>query len=65
MDAIVMTEADTAEINPDRCIGCGLCVTTCPAEAIELLPKSETDWRTPPSNTAEQMMRMARKRGII
>ncbi len=65
MDAIVVKDGETAEINPDRCIGCGLCVTTCPTEAIELLPKSESEWRTPPSNTMEQMMRMAQKRGII
>jgi formate hydrogenlyase subunit 6/NADH:ubiquinone oxidoreductase subunit I len=65
MDAITMTEAVTAEINLDRCIGCGLCVTTCPTQAIELLQKSESEWRTPPSNTMEQMMLMARKRGII
>ncbi len=65
MDAIVMTDAQTAEINPDRCIGCGLCVTTCPTEAIRLLPKSESEWRTPPASTMEQMMSMARKRGLI
>lgn len=28
----------TSEINKDRCIGCGLCVSVCPENAIFLQP---------------------------
>jgi ferredoxin len=31
---------DTAQINPARCIGCGLCVPTCLSDALRLEKKS-------------------------
>jgi H+/Na+-translocating ferredoxin:NAD+ oxidoreductase subunit B len=65
MNAISMNDDELAEVNPDRCIGCGLCVTDCPVEAIKLMPKSEDALRLPPANTAEQMLQMAQKRGIL
>lgn len=65
MNALRITGEEVAEVNKDRCIGCGLCVITCDAEAIRLIPKSETEYHVPPANSAEQMMRMAQKRGLI
>jgi Fe-S-cluster-containing hydrogenase component 2 len=65
MNALSMNDDGLATVNRDRCIGCGLCVTTCPTEAIKLVSKSDMELRTPPANMAEQMMRMAQKRGII
>jgi electron transport complex protein RnfB len=64
MGAITMDEDELAEINLDRCIGCGLCVVTCPEEAIQLIPKPEALRRTPPPNSAAQMVFMAQTRGI-
>jgi ferredoxin len=64
MGALEMNDDGSAEIDLDRCIGCGLCVTTCQEEAIQLIPKPEGKRRTPPANTLEQMMYMAKKRGI-
>jgi len=64
MGAVKMNGDGLSEIDPDRCIGCGLCVTTCPEEAIRLVPKPEAKQRTPPADTAEQMIRLAEKRGI-
>lgn len=63
MDAIALNNDDVAEVDLDRCIGCGLCVTTCPTEAMQLKPKDAH--YTPPLNTAEQMMTMAQKRGLL
>ena len=65
MDAISMNDDELAQVNPDRCIGCGLCVTTCPVEAIKLAAKPDATLRLPPANTAEQMFLMAQKRGIV
>jgi Na+-translocating ferredoxin:NAD+ oxidoreductase subunit B len=62
MSAIVLDDEDRARIDRDRCIGCGLCVPSCPAEAIRLIPKEEP--LVPPPGTMEQMMNMARRRGL-
>lgn len=59
-----MNDDEKAVVNKDRCIGCGLCVTTCPSEAIELVLKPEEQLKTPPPTSMEQMMNMAVKRGI-
>ena len=65
IDAIEMDEDTIAVVNRDRCIGCGLCVITCSAEAMRLVPKPEKEHMTPPATTAEQMMTMARNRGLL
>ena len=65
MGALGINAHEVAEVNHDRCIGCGLCVTTCPTEAIRLMPKPGMERYVPPANSAEQMMRMARKRGLV
>ncbi len=65
MNAINPDEASCAVIKKHRCIGCGLCVTTCPAGAMTLVQKSKDKRLTPPATSAEQMMAMAKKRGVI
>ena len=65
MDAIVLNDNDLAQVNLDRCIGCGLCVTTCPTQAICLEKKPEKEYTIPPKTTLEQMMNMAKDRGVI
>jgi formate hydrogenlyase subunit 6/NADH:ubiquinone oxidoreductase subunit I len=60
-----MTEDDRAEVNLARCLGCGLCITTCPEDALKLVLKPADTRRIPPATNVEQMMRMAQKRGII
>jgi len=47
-----MNEDELAGINLDRGIGCGLCVTASPEEAIQLTQKPEALRRTPSANTA-------------
>jgi Na+-translocating ferredoxin:NAD+ oxidoreductase subunit B len=65
MRAISLNDDGVMDINLDRCIGCGLCVTTCPAKAIELIPKPQGEQRLPARNVVEQMIRLARNRGIV
>jgi len=62
MAAISMDNTEHARIDRDRCIGCGLCATDCPPEAIRMVPKEEH--RVPPHGTMEQMLNMARLRGL-
>ena len=63
MAAISINDDDVAEINVDRCIGCGLCVTTCPGEALSLELKPENQLCIPPQKASQMMMEMAQKRG--
>ncbi|MFC1516572.1 DUF362 domain-containing protein [Thermodesulfobacteriota bacterium] len=41
LDALSI-EDNGSTVNLDRCIGCGVCVTTCPNNAIELMAKENT-----------------------
>jgi H+/Na+-translocating ferredoxin:NAD+ oxidoreductase subunit B len=65
MNALGMDEEGLIEVSQKRCIGCGLCVTTCPTQALTLVDKPENELRLPPETTGEQMMHMARKRGLV
>jgi Na+-translocating ferredoxin:NAD+ oxidoreductase subunit B len=65
MDAIAMNDDSVARVDPERCIGCGLCVINCPSEALKLMPKSAAGTRVPPATSAEQMIQIAKNRGVI
>ena len=41
---------DIAVIDRDKCLGCGLCVTTCPSSAIKLIARPEQEQVKPPEN---------------
>ena len=64
MGAIHMRD-EIAEVDLSRCIGCGLCVSTCSVKAIELIRKAENECYTPPSNVVETYMRIAQERGLL
>ncbi len=60
MTAIVVKES-VAEVDPERCIGCGLCVTTCTTGAVSLFPREEAP--EPPRTAAEMGLRIADEKG--
>jgi Pyruvate/2-oxoacid:ferredoxin oxidoreductase delta subunit len=55
----------TAQIQEGRCIGCGLCVTTCDTGALSLERKPENEQPYIPKDTVENLMRLGRQRGVI
>jgi Pyruvate/2-oxoacid:ferredoxin oxidoreductase delta subunit len=42
-------EGDRVTLNTDRCIGCGLCVSTCPEGALTLVRKPDSERLQPPA----------------
>ena len=59
MDALVMDNGP-AVVNLDRCIGCGLCVTTCPSGALRMHTKASA--RVPSTDTRALYLRLLRDR---
>ena len=55
-------EKSVSVVDLTRCLGCGLCVTSCPTEAIELRKKER---EVVPPHTGEDMIEviMSNKRG--
>jgi RnfABCDGE-type electron transport complex B subunit len=43
-DAIVMTEKGIPEIDPKKCVGCGMCVKACPKGIIAMVPSRSKVW---------------------
>jgi Fe-S-cluster-containing hydrogenase component 2 len=64
MEAIDIVE-EKAVINLNRCIGCGLCISTCPSDAMRLVKKSEDQQYVPPETGMETYIRIAQERGKL
>lgn len=47
-----------------QCIGCGLCVGTCPTEAIKLVRKSSSEISLPPQGEMDWFEERAKERGV-
>jgi Fe-S-cluster-containing hydrogenase component 2 len=62
MDAVEIID-DVSNINLERCIGCGVCVPTCPEEAIELIEKEEK--MVPPKNAVETYQKIAQEKNRL
>jgi NAD-dependent dihydropyrimidine dehydrogenase PreA subunit len=62
VDAIEETDDLVYEVLSERCIGCGVCVLTCPTEAIGLEPRPEDDQIVPPSNIVDWSVERAANR---
>jgi electron transport complex protein RnfB len=55
---------DAYRIIRDRCIGCGLCISTCPAEAIRLIHKDPEKRVTPPITEEAWFDERGKERGV-
>ena len=54
---------DAYQIIREKCIGCGLCVSTCPTEAISLIRKQPDEIIAPPKNEMDWYEKRALVRG--
>ena len=52
MVAAIVEREGIAVVQPERCIGCGLCVTGCPEQAVALSRKPEAQTIHPPADFA-------------
>ena len=58
MDAIIVNEVSNN--NNGKCIGCGVCVSKCPSEAIKLRDKKEKI--VPPNDSMDLIAKITRKK---
>jgi electron transport complex protein RnfB len=64
VNAIVESEDVSYQVVPEKCIGCGLCITACPTDAIKMVHRPEDQLVTPPLGEAEWFKERGRLRGV-
>lgn len=60
MDAVMVDV--TAQVDLNRCIGCGLCVPTCDVDAIRLKKKDKEQRYEPPDTFVHTYIKIAMER---
>ena len=64
MGAVAIDDGKSV-VNKERCIGCGLCVTTCPSKSLRLVRKPEDQLYFPPATDFEMYMEILKERGKL
>jgi Na+-translocating ferredoxin:NAD+ oxidoreductase subunit B len=54
----------TVQVNPVRCVGCGVCVPACPSEALILVRRPEDEILSIPTTQSDWMIQRAAARGL-
>ena len=52
-----------AILDLDRCIGCGLCVSTCPSHSLSLVRKPPSEQADIPQDHVRSVIKVAQARG--
>jgi electron transport complex protein RnfB len=63
MDAFIFD--DTVTVNPERCIGCGVCIGSCEFDAIQIHQKEKDAQYLPPRDRVHMQMKIAEERGLL
>jgi len=62
VEAIEETDGGDYKVLGERCIGCGVCVVTCPTEAMTIRPRPESEHTVPPRNIVDWSVQRAANR---
>lgn len=62
VEALEETDGGEYRVIEERCIGCGVCVVTCPTEAMNLVERPEPERTVPPRNIVDWSVQRAANR---
>ncbi len=65
MAAITVNGGGKADLDLQRCIGCGLCVSTCPNGALSLVRKPEAEQPRIPADIRQAYIQWGQARGRL